>query len=190
MNFKSFLHKYGRLKRIPRTGWLLHGVSYSDVESVGDHTLRTTLIAMIFGRLLKTNNKKVNIVKILEMALLHDLAETMILDFDKKISSQVGEEFKNKFETIAEKMILQDLPVELRKRYFHILKDFHMQNSVEARIVKSADKLEMVLQALEYKSQYSNEILNDFYTDIHDIEDFSDSDIKKLIECLKTKINE
>jgi putative hydrolase of HD superfamily len=190
MNLISFLHKYGRLKRVPRTGWLLHGVSYSDVESVGDHTLRTTIIAMILGRLLKTNNQEVNIVKILEMALLHDLAETMILDFDKKISSQVGEEFKNKVETIAEKMILQDLPVELRKHYIHLLEDFHQKNSVEARIVKSADKLEMILQALEYKSQYSNEILNDFYTDIYDIEDFSDRDIKELIERLKTKVNE
>ena len=190
MNLISFLHKYGRLKRVPRTGWLLHGVSYSDVESVSDHTLRTTLIAMILGRLLKTSNQNINMAKILEMALLHDLAETMILDFDKKISSQVGEEFKNKVETIAEKMILKDLPVELRKRYVYILEDFHQKNSVEARIVKSADKLEMVLQALEYKSQYSNEVLNDFYTGLEDIEDFSDSNIKELIEWLKTKVNE
>jgi 5'-deoxynucleotidase YfbR-like HD superfamily hydrolase len=43
------------------------------------------------------------------------------------------------------------LPQEMRKDYWEVLADFRDQESVEARIVRVADKLEALLQSLEYE---------------------------------------
>jgi len=67
-NLLDFLIVAGRLKTIPRTGWVDSGVG--EPESVADHSFRTALAAMILS-----DSMGLDTCKVMRMALLHDLAE-------------------------------------------------------------------------------------------------------------------
>lgn len=177
----DFFFKFGRLKRIPRTGWLLRGVSIGDVETVAEHTLRTALISMILGNLLYSKGAKVDLLKVVEIAILHDLAEALILDVDKEVLKEIGREKKRDLEYAAETIILEELPGDLKTKYRRLLEEFHNGKGLESRIVRASDKLEMIIQALEYSYKYSNTILEVFYEDVKEVEDFSLHELNELI---------
>jgi len=183
----DFLLKYGRLKRIPRTGWLLRGVSLGDVESVAEHTLGTALISMITARLLHSRGVKVDAWKVVEMAILHDLAESLILDMDREAVKEIGDEKKKAMEYAAEKIVLEGLPGELKAEYGRLLDELHEGESLESRIVKASDKLETAIQAIEYSCKYSSDVLGVFYEDINEVEDFSLNELSELIVQVKKR---
>ncbi|MEM3044887.1 MAG: HD domain-containing protein [Candidatus Bathyarchaeia archaeon] len=95
----DFLLNFGRLKRVPRTGWLLRGVSLGDVESVAEHTLRASILSIFIARLLNSKGADVDTLKVAEMAVLHDLAEAMILDMDQEVLKEIGYERKGRWST-------------------------------------------------------------------------------------------
>jgi uncharacterized membrane protein (UPF0127 family) len=64
-----------RLKRTPRTGWALRGVA--DVESVADHSFGVAFTSLILAELV---DQPLNKAKLLTIALLHDLPESVIGD--------------------------------------------------------------------------------------------------------------
>ncbi|MGC8850387.1 MAG: HD domain-containing protein, partial [Candidatus Bathyarchaeia archaeon] len=145
----DFLLNFGRLKRVPRTGWLLRGVSLGDVESVAEHTLRATILSTIIAHLLNLKGVYADTLKVVEMAVIHDLAEALILDMDQEVIKQIGYERKRDMEYAAEGILLKELPEDLKLRYRGLLDELHKGESLEARIVKASDKLEMMIQALE-----------------------------------------
>ncbi|MEM2865363.1 MAG: HD family hydrolase, partial [Candidatus Bathyarchaeia archaeon] len=169
----DFLLNFGRLKRVPRTGWLLRGVSLGDVESVAEHTLRASILSIFIARLLNSKGADVDTLKVAEMAVLHDLAEAMILDMDQEVLKEIGYERKREMEHAAEGMLLEELPEDLKLKYRRLLDELHEGKSLEAKIVKASDKLEMMIQALEYSSKYSKAILRAFRQDVNEVEDFS-----------------
>ena len=63
------------LKNVPRKGWT-NKLKIKNPESVADHSFSMALMAMILSELHKLDTKK-----ILEMALLHDLVESIVGDF-------------------------------------------------------------------------------------------------------------
>ncbi|MEM2864571.1 MAG: HD domain-containing protein, partial [Candidatus Bathyarchaeia archaeon] len=62
--------------------------------------------------------------------------------------------------------------------------------SLEARIVKASDKLEMMIQALEYSSKYSKAILRAFRQDVNEVEDFSLDEVSELIIRIKSRLED
>ena len=65
-NLVKFFGIAGKLKRIPRSGWVEVGVQQP--ESVADHTFRTSILCMIYSDL-----EGLDELKLLRMALIHDL---------------------------------------------------------------------------------------------------------------------
>lgn len=69
-----FLKIAGDLKRTPRTGWVYSGVrEFTRVESVADHSWRMAAAAFLFS-----NDPLYNVGKMIQMAVLHDIAEAII----------------------------------------------------------------------------------------------------------------
>lgn len=160
----ELIHAVGRLKRTPRIGWLITGVSKSHVESVAEHTLRTAIITMLIVDLLKNENFKVDEVKALKMSLIHDLPEVLLQDIGKEAQYFIGEDFKMKVETKAFKKLLTLLPEPLREEYLNLWREFTDEEVLETQIVKFADKIEMFMQALEYEQiGYNPEIFEHFW---------------------------
>ena len=95
----DFARIVGRLKTTPRTGWVRRGVPR--YESVADHSWRVaTLSLLLAGR------KDVDFTnKCLPMALIHDVAESLIGDIapDDNVSAQD----KRQMETDATEVLAQ-----------------------------------------------------------------------------------
>lgn len=139
----KFLEEVGKLKAIAREGWKVRGIK--DCESVAEHTFRAALLAMLLSDLEKCNTKKV-----LKMSLLHDLPESQVGDITRRSSNYRQ---KREIEKKAMSKILKNLPGKLRKEYMQLWEEYRKGRTREAKLVKYADKLEMLLQAREYAKQ-------------------------------------
>ena len=131
---KELLLEALKLKSLPRTGWLRAGIE--NPESVAAHSWGVAWLCMI----LCPND--LNKLKVLEMALIHDLAEVRIGDITPYDGIDVAE--KHKMESVA----FVEMTEQLCNRQH--LRDLWNEQSAEADFVKQMDKLDMALQAQEY----------------------------------------
>jgi putative hydrolase of HD superfamily len=150
----DFFYLVLELKKVPRKGWKSK-VSIEHPESVADHSYGTAIMAMVLSDLQKLDTQK-----ILKMALLHDLAETIIGDF---MPEEISKESKNTSERDAMKEILSKLPINIAEEYDEIWQEYLQANTKESILLHDVDKMEMAIQAVKYSSEgFSNEKLNLF----------------------------
>lgn len=146
------IERVGDLKVLPRTGWLLANVA--DVESVADHTAGVALISLFIAEAINTDlvdqglSQPLDIGVVVQMALIHDLAESVLTDLPKRASRYLGEEIKHQTEAAITAEIINLLPNGAR--YLDLWHAYVAASTPEARLVKDVDKLEMVAQALRY----------------------------------------
>jgi putative hydrolases of HD superfamily len=144
----EFLSEMMRLKAVPRMGWLLRGVR--DVESVAAHSFGVALIAMWLADRALARGMHVNVERVLRMALLHDLTEARTGDLPATIKRYFGNDaLKAADERVAAEMLEGAGPAG--EAYLELWRDYEQRLSVESRIVKAADKLDLLLQAREYE---------------------------------------
>eukprot|EP00644_Phytophthora_capsici_P013227 jgi/Phyca11/560939/estExt2_Genewise1.C_PHYCAscaffold_50982 len=151
----EFLRLCGRLKTLKRTGWVNNNVALP--ESVADHMYRMGMCCM----LLDDANDSVNRSKCIKMAIVHDLAESLVGDITPH--DGVAEEDKHRMEKEALDEIcntLGDAPsaAEIRSLW----SEYEAGATEEAKIVKDFDKFEMILQADDYE-RAQNIPLDDFF---------------------------
>tara|TARA_B100000749_G_scaffold126398_1_gene97080 strand:- start:826 stop:1350 length:525 start_codon:yes stop_codon:yes gene_type:complete len=133
----TFFKLSGELKKQIRTGWLLKA-KIDQPESVADHVFRTTLIAMILGSI-----KKLDLCKLLEMAILHDLDEVITGDL-------LPEEKDNINSNLFNDNLLTFLPAFFEQRYSKLYQEIKNETSPESKLLKQIDHFEMAIQAKEY----------------------------------------
>lgn len=83
----NYLHKIGKLKDLKRKSWVLRKVP--NPESVADHSFRTSFMALLLADKLNLDKNKC-----VQMALIHDISESLTGDItphdkiseDKKIN--------------------------------------------------------------------------------------------------------
>ena len=132
----EFLRSAERLKTVPRSGW----TSTGHQESVAEHTWRLALMAMLlYGR-----NPHVNLARLLQMCLVHDLGEAIGGDIPAPL--QVGTPGKAERERADLADLLAPLPGPLREEITALWDEYEAAGTVEARIAKGLDKLETILQ--------------------------------------------
>ena len=141
----DFIAAAGKLKKLSRTGWIECGVP--DSESVADHSFRVALIALVLADL-----KGLDALKAVRMALLHDLAEAETGDLTPTQKCTDPEGFKHE-EDVAMQRLLEKLPGGIRGTFQSAWQEFSSTLTDEARLVRDADKLEMVIQASEYQKE-------------------------------------
>ncbi|HEY9433873.1 MAG TPA: HD family hydrolase [Blastocatellia bacterium] len=144
----SFLAELMRLKSTPRIGWLLRGVR--DVESVAAHSFGVAVIAMLLADRARARGVEVNVERLLRMALLHDLTETRTGDLPSTIKRYFGKaSIKAADEAIAIDIFAQ--LGDFRESYLELWSDYEHRASVESKLVKAADKLDLLVQSREYE---------------------------------------
>ena len=144
MSLLEFFLEAGNLKRLPRTGWLLRGVP--SPESIADHSFRTTLITMLLADELRARGVEINAERALKIALIHDLAEARITDIPLTAQRYLD---KGKAEKRAAMELFLGTPDP--RTYFRLWREYEEGLSPEGKLVKFADRLEMLLQAYEYE---------------------------------------
>jgi putative hydrolase of HD superfamily len=138
------------LKRVPRSGWLMRGVPH--VESVADHSFGVAFLALALADALEVSGEVdvgLDVEKVLVMALLHDLAEVRTTDLPLRAARLLPKSVKS----TAEASALADLlaPLSGADRYRALWQEFEDCASAEGRLVRDADKLEMMVQCLRYE---------------------------------------
>ena len=150
----DFFYLVTELKRVQRKGWISK-VGIENPESVADHSYGTAIMAMVFSDLHQLDTEK-----ILKMALLHDLAESITGDF---MPEEISKETKKTAEGDAMKEILSMLPNNLACEYDKAWQEYIQADTKESILLHELDKLEMAIQAAKYSSEgFSNEKLGLF----------------------------
>lgn len=134
-----------RLKRLERTGWTLRGMP-NGTESVAAHSFGVGVTAMMLADEIKTRGLDINIERVLKMALIHDWAETRVGDMPKTATDYFGADVRKKAETSA----LADIVASVgptASHYCGLYEDYEHRDSLEARLVKAADIIDLLIQA-------------------------------------------
>ncbi|MEU0807033.1 HD domain-containing protein [Streptomyces sp. NPDC005970] len=137
-----FLFEAGTLKHARRTGWWMAGVR--DPESVAEHAWRTSLIASIIARIEGADPGRAAL-----LAVWHDSQETRTGDVNylgKKYSSSADPQ-----EVTADQTA--DMPEVLASAVREWVSEYEAKESPEAVCARDADKLECLLQGVEYMAQ-------------------------------------
>ncbi|MFT3705141.1 MAG: HD domain-containing protein [Agriterribacter sp.] len=167
----EFYFQVTKLKTTVRKGWTVYGIP--NPESVADHTFGVVVLAFLFA-----GKYKLNIEKVLILALIHDVAETIIGDITPL--DNVTEKEKLNLETEAMEKIFSVL--SNKASLMELWLDYQRKSSFESRLVFQLDKLELALQARRYEGDFSKNF-DDFYT--YAIGNVIDSEFKIFIEEIK-----
>jgi putative hydrolase of HD superfamily len=135
-----------RLKRLDRTGWTLRGLP-NGTESVAAHSFGVTAAAMLLADEIKARGMAVDLEKVLRMALLHDWAETRVGDMPKTAVSYFGSEARRKAEIAAFADVVAEAGAS-GSTYQAVYQEYEERDSLESRIVKAADVVDLLVQAL------------------------------------------
>ena len=169
----DFFYLVSELKKTPRSGWK-NKIGVIHPESVADHSYGTAMMAMVLSDL-----RTMDTEKILRMALLHDLAESITGDF---MPDEISKETKRLAEDDAMKEILSKLPEKIATEYDMIWKEYCKSDTKESILLHEIDKLEMAIQAARYSSEgFSNEKLGLFMDSAR-----KDIKSKELLDILDT----
>lgn len=163
----SYLSIVSSLKRIPRSGWISHGISFQDVESVADHSFSTCALSMFLTDLERHRGVQVNAERVLRIATLHDMAEALTFDISKAYLSYLGKRgaiVKSEIEAAAWKHLTSGLPMELSRHYLRLQKEYVDNKTMEAQIVHAADSLDILLQIIDLRRRgYPIAVLKDLW---------------------------
>jgi putative hydrolases of HD superfamily len=149
------------LKRLPRTGWLLRGVP--DAESIADHSFGTAFVALALADVLNASGTlpaPLDTGRALAIAVLHDLPEARLTDLPGPTKHLIPWEVKAEAEVKALEALTSALPSAAS--FQALWREFEDGTSPEGRLVKDADKMEMMIQCLRYELSGSRG-LDDFW---------------------------
>lgn len=134
-----------RLKRLERTGWTLRGLP-NGTESVASHSFGVGVTAMLLADVFVSRGIDLDVQKVLRMALLHDWAETRVGDMPKTAGEYFGKEVRKRAETSAFRDVVSELADA--QTYMELYQDYEERKSLEARLVKVADVVDLLVEAL------------------------------------------
>lgn len=131
----NFFFEVGMLAKTPRSGFHFLGTGE---QSVAEHVNRTTFIAYALAQMDKT----VDTLKVLKMALFHDISETRISDLN-----HIHQKYVERKEHSAVTDISDSVP--FGSDMFETLTEYEKRESKESLLVKDADTLEWLLALKE-----------------------------------------
>ena len=162
----AFARSVGQLKTVARQGWVDRGVTAP--ESVADHTYRAVMLAWTLGAA-----AGLDVNHLIKLVLVHDLAEARAGDVtpyegllaenrDPEIVRRwrelltpeqlaAAKREKHARERAALTEMVRALPEPLATELQALAEDYDARSSAEGRFAAEIDKVEALLQAVEYR---------------------------------------
>ena len=138
----GYLLEAGLLKRARRTGWWIAGIR--DPESVAEHSWRAAMTGMLIASLEGADPARTAL-----LCTLHDMPETRTGDIPR-----VGKHYLTATEP---ELVAADQTAECPDRVADLIRaataEFEAGETIEALCARDADKLECLIQAVEYRRQ-------------------------------------
>jgi putative hydrolase of HD superfamily len=138
----TFLFEMGQLKRAKRHGWWIAGVK--DPESIADHSHRTAVIGTVLALM-----EGVDPAKVALMCVFHDTQETRVTDIPH-ISRRYLKAASNESVTTDQ---LSAAHPEVAAGIQRVVDEYENSTAPEVVVAHDADKLECLIQAIEYREQ-------------------------------------
>lgn len=138
----TFLFEAGHLKHIPRSGWLLLGITQP--ETVAEHSFRVGLIGLTLAALEGAEPGRTA-----ALCLMHDVHETRIGDVPS-----VGRAYVTT--AVPEAVTAHQtsgMPDDIAKTFQELTTEYEATETLESKVAHDADKVETLLQAAEYQTQ-------------------------------------
>ncbi|MBU1537641.1 HD domain-containing protein [Myxococcota bacterium] len=149
------------LKNLPRGGWLMKGVKIP--ESLADHSYNVAFLSMLLcEEITRRQIADPDMGKVLKLALIHDLPESIITDIPAPMIRFFGRENKRRAEEMALEEILGGRASY--KEFLDAFGEFEDRSTIEGRIVRAADKIDMILMVLHYEGT-GHRNLTEFWAD-------------------------
>ncbi|MGH2537895.1 MAG: HD domain-containing protein [Candidatus Promineifilaceae bacterium] len=144
-----------QLKQTERSGWARRGVPRP--ESVAEHTFGVAFIALALAGQIE---EPLDLGRLLALALLHDLPEALTGDIPRPVWRYLPAGSKAEAERAALAAMLDG---EAGAGWLALWQELQAAESAEARLVKDADRLDLLLQASIYAQQSGNRRLEEFW---------------------------
>ncbi len=135
----EFLYEVGSLRFLERKWRQFLGPNF---QNITEHTFRVIWIALILAR----HEKVTRLDTVIKMAIVHDLAESRTGDAD-----YVGRQYNERNESLAIADMLADTVLE--NELIPLIEEYEVRKSIEAKIVKDADNLDVDLELQEQEAQ-------------------------------------
>jgi putative hydrolases of HD superfamily len=131
----EFLYEIGSLRFVDRT-W--KQFFHEQMANNAEHIFRVIWIALVIAR----HEKVVNEEKIMKMALLHDIGESRTPD-----TNYLTKIYSSRNEELAVTHMFAD--TVFQTELLELFKEYEERSSIEAKIVKDADNLDVDLEIQE-----------------------------------------
>ncbi|MDX3851743.1 HD domain-containing protein [Streptomyces sp. AK02-01A] len=138
----GFLFEMGMLKRAKRSGWWIAGVK--DPETIAEHSFRVGLIGSVLAMMEGADPAKTAL-----LGLWHDTQETRVSDIPH-IGRRYLDAASN--EKVTADQVSAAHPA-VRAGAQQIVEEYETGDSLEVICAHDADKLECLIQAVEYREQ-------------------------------------
>ncbi|MBN1665833.1 MAG: HD domain-containing protein [Anaerolineales bacterium] len=168
--------EFNHLKQLYRRGWLLRGIPPERCESVAEHSWGVAMLSMLLAG---EHDPGLDLLKVLRMALIHDLGEVYAGDIVPGEAVSPAEKHARELDSLQH--FLAGLPNA--EDYLQLWLEFEAGDSLEARFVRQIDKLEMALQASVYEHQALADLAV-FYQSAG--EGIGSEDLVNLLKIIKT----
>ena len=134
----EFLFEIGMLRFMPRQWQRFLG---PQVANNSEHMFRVAWLALVIAEREGVEDTG----KIVKMALVHDIAESRSSDVD-----YMSRQYVKRDEHAAIHDMLEDTSVE--KEFLELIEEYEKRESIEAKIVKDADNLDVEMEVREMHS--------------------------------------
>lgn len=138
----EFLFEMGHLKNVPRSGWLLLGIP--SPESIAEHSFRIGIVGITLAA-----EAGADVGRVAALCLLHDAHETRIGDVPS-----VGRAYVTT--AVPEAVTAHQtagMPEPVAKTVQDLVAEYEATETVESKLAHDADKIETLLQAMEYRAR-------------------------------------
>ncbi len=135
----EFLYEVGSLRHMPR---LWKRFLTPDFKNNTEHTFRVAWIALMIANIEGTGNHE----KILKLALLHDLPESRSTDVD-----YLSRQYVERNEDLAARDVFETTSLE--EEFLELWHEYSERKSIEAKIVKDADNLDVDMELQEQETR-------------------------------------
>lgn len=142
----KFIDLVHNLKHTPRKGW-----EYCDVknpERIAGHMYAMGIMTFLIG-----NDNKLDRVKCLQLALVHDLAECIVGDITPRCA--IPPDVKHAMEDKAMKDLASLVGDEVGDIIYTLYKEYEAKETMEAKFVKDLDMFDLMMTAANYEKRDS-----------------------------------
>jgi putative hydrolase of HD superfamily len=142
-NVIEFMELISSLKELQRTGWKQHNVT-GILDTTASHSFGVTFLSWLFAK-----GGHVDSEKVLEMALVHDLVESVMGDLTPSEAKRID---RDKLEENGLEKMERKIPARLAPEIKSLIREYREGKTREAQMVRICDKLETLFQAHFYRN--------------------------------------